>query len=231
MGPRLLVALAIGLAACGSEEAASDPSEFDHPGTRPLATCADASSEDAFVLALRYQEAIRYNERLASDYTWALNSARAEYPDLCATRAFADIAPDVVVVRARHPAVLEAWRNGVAETGVDDVDRILAPVGVTHIESGERAQTFVLTLAQPVNGRALARALDHTHAVDAEAKKSDVAGDFYFDGHAYVSRSPSDIQVRPGERATRFIFERADGRGRASVVVHHNGVVGDLDER
>ncbi|MEZ0314097.1 MAG: hypothetical protein ACAI38_20170 [Myxococcota bacterium] len=227
---RLLVAVAIGLAACGSEDEVSDPSEFDHPGTRPMTVCADASSEDAFVLALRYQTDIRYNDRLASDYAWALNSARAAYPELCEPRAFADVSPDVIVARSRHPSIVEAWRDGFVETGVEDVDRILARVGVTTIERAPHSQAFVLTLAQPVNARALARALDRTRAVDAEAKEADDGHEFYFDGREYVSRSPSDIVVRSGERATRFIFERENGSGRASVVVHHNGVVGDLDD-
>jgi hypothetical protein len=220
--------VAIGLAACGSEDEPSDPREFDHPGTRPLTACADSSSEDAIVLALRYQASIRYNERLASDYAWALNSARAAYPELCEMRAFADVSADAIVVRTRDPRMLEAWRDGVVETGVEDVDRILALVGVTDIEPRYQ-HSFLFTLAQPVNARALARALDRTRAVDAEPKENDAVKDFYFDGHEYISRSPSDITVRSGERATRFTFQRANGGGRVAVSVHHNGVVGKPD--
>ncbi len=225
---RLLVVATIGLVACGSDDDGSDPLEFDHPGTRPLAACADASSEDAFVLALRYQTGIRYNERLASDYAWALNSARAAYPTLCEPRAFADVSPDVVRVRANHPRVLDAWRNGRIATGVWAVDAVLESVDVARIEPESQARTFVLTLAQPVNARALAQALDDTRAVDATAERIDASNDFFFDGHAYVSRAPSDIIVRSGERATGFTFKLANGGGRVAVVVHHNGVVGQL---
>jgi hypothetical protein len=228
---RLLFFMLVGLAACGGDEDPTDPQEFDHPSTNPLTACADASSEDAFVLALRYQSAIPFNQHLASDYSWALNSARATYPELCEPRAFADMVPDVLIVRPRDTKVAAAFRNGGSQTGIADVDSLLQPVGVTEVAAVPHSEFFTLTLAQPVNARALARALNKTHLLDANAKDIHAAHDFYFDGSAYASRTPSDIVIRTGQKSSRIIFQLQDGRGTASVMVNHNGTVGPLEQR
>lgn len=228
---RTILLVMAGIVACGSGPDASDPLEFDHAGSKPVTACADATEDDAFILALRYQSSITFNHRLAGDYAWALSSARATYPELCTPRAFADMAPDVVVVRPKDERISSAWMEGTVTTGIADIDDVLETVGVAAIAASERGNGFQLTLAQPVNARALARTLTATHYVDAQANAIDARGDFFYDGREYVTRTPSDITVKSGSEATRIVFNLENGKGRRSVTVQHNGLVGALEGR
>ena len=204
---------------CG-EQAEHDPLEFEHPQTNPQSACTTASANDAVVLALRYQTGILLADGLAQDYTWLLETARTDYPELCQTRAAAHMELDRIIVQPVLSRITNAWRDGRVKTGIADFDEILEHVGIARIEGFEHIDLFTVQLARQVNAEALANALTDTG--NALGYPSNIGQLERYSGFVPFAR---DVEIVHGESEETLLFHHETGT--CAVSISHDGVVGE----
>lgn len=173
--------------------------------------------------ALRYQSGVLLADELARDYAWALESARAVYPELCETRAGQHMEDHTLLVQPILTRIAVAWRAGRHRTGNADVDAILGQAGIASIASFEHIDLFNVTLTRRVNARALADAMNDTgYAIAYPNTIGQLEGQKSF--------MPFSRDIVIDEDAVGVTLSFFHDRRRCAVTIGYDGSVGDKEK-